>query len=169
MYIREAQERDIPYLMEIYNYEVEHTTATFDVHPRTLEDRTEWFRQHNVGNHPLFVAEEDGRAVGYASFSTYRSLEAYHDTVELSVYVDHGYRRRGIADSLLRHILAWGRAREDVHMVISVISGENETSVHPHEKFGFAYAGTIREAGKKFGRYMDIVNYQLVFHNGSAD
>lgn len=164
MIIREAEERDVPYLMEIYNYEIKNTTATFDMQPNTLEDRMEWFRQHNVGNHPLFVAEEDGRAVGYASFSTYRRLEAYHESVELSVYVDHRYRKRGIAGKLLEHILEWGRKREDVHMAISVISGENETSVHLHEKFGFEYAGTIREAGRKFGRYLDIVNYQLIFH-----
>ena len=45
MIIREAEERDVPYLMEIYNYEIKNTTATFDMQPKTLEDRMEWFRE----------------------------------------------------------------------------------------------------------------------------
>lgn len=163
MLIRRAEERDLAALTEIYNYEVLNTTATFDQTPKTPEERRQWLLEHNVGNHPLFVAEEDGRVVGYASFSPYRRLDAYRETVELSVYVDHTFRRRGAAKQLLEHILSWGRKRKDIHMVISVISGENEVSVHLHEKFGFTNAGTIKEAGRKFGRYLDIVNYQLIF------
>lgn len=163
MVIRQAQEKDIPELTEIYNYEILNTTATFDMKPKTLEERRQWFLEHNIGNHPLFVAEEEGHVAGYASFSTYRSLEAYHETVELSVYVDRKFRRRGTARRLLEYILEWGRQREDIHMVISVITGENEVSLHLHEEFGFTCVGTIRQAGKKFGRYLDIVNYQLIF------
>lgn len=163
MKIRKAIKQDLPALTEIYNYEVENTTATFDMKPQTIEERAEWFYAHNVDNHPLFVAEEDGIVVGYASFSTYRSLDAYRETVELSVYVDHRYRQRGIARKLLTEILEYGRKSSDIHMVISVITGDNEVSVHLHETFGFTYAGTIREAGKKFGKLLDIVNYQLIF------
>ena len=66
MVIRTAEEKDMPELLDIYNYEVEHGLATFDLNPKTMEQRLAWFREHNVGNHPLIVAEEDGKAVGYA-------------------------------------------------------------------------------------------------------
>ena len=88
MEIRKAQEADLPALLDIYNYEVEHGTATFDLHPKTLEERREWFDQHPGGRHILLSAVEDGRAVGYASLSPYREKEAYAATVELSIYVD---------------------------------------------------------------------------------
>ena len=54
-----------------------------DVYKRQLEERTVWFEQHDRGRFPLIVAEEDKRAVGYASLSVYRDNDAYAATVEL--------------------------------------------------------------------------------------
>lgn len=162
MQIRIAQETDLPALCKIYNYEVEHTTVTFDLNPKTVEERRGWFEAHNVENHPLIVAEVDGIVAGYACLSPYRHLEAYKETVELSVYVDRHFRGQGIARALMQTILDDARGREDIHSVISVITGDNEISIHLHEKFGFAYCGTMREMGCKFGKMLDIVNYQLL-------
>lgn len=162
MKVRIAEERDVPYLLDIYNYEVLYGTSTFDVNPRTLAERRDWFYGHNVGNHPLIVAEEDGRAVGYACLSAYRVKEAYASTVELSVYVDRAYRKRGIARKLMIEILDLARRDERIHTVISVITGGNTVSIHLHEELGFLHCGTIREVGVKFGELLDIENYQMM-------
>lgn len=162
MIIRTARESDLPELTEIYNYEVLNGTATFDVNPKDTDERREWLNSHNRDNHPLIVAEVDGHIAGYASLSRYREKEAYAAAVELSVYISPDYRRRGIAGKLIEAILKEAREREDIHTVISVITGGNEASIRLHEEFGFTYCGTIREAGTKFGRYLDIVNYQLL-------
>ncbi len=162
MIIRTAKEEDMPELLDIYNYEIEHGFATFDLTPKTMEERMVWFRDHNVGNHPLIVAEEDNRAVGYASLSSYRPKEAYKTTVELSIYVNKDYRRKGIAGKLAAAIIELARNNEDVHTVISVITGGNEASVLLHENLGFTYCGTMKEMGMKFGKMLDIINYQLM-------
>lgn len=162
MMIRTAKEEDMPELLDIYNYEVEHGFATFDLTPKTMEERMVWFRDHNVGNHPLIVAEEDNRAVGYASLSSYRPKEAYKTTVELSIYVSKDYRRKGIAGKLAAAIIEIARNNDDVHTVISVITGGNEASVLLHENLGFTYSGTMKEMGMKFGKMLDIINYQLM-------
>lgn len=162
MKIRVAKEQDMPALLDIYNYEVEQGYATFDLKPKTMDERLVWFREHNRGNHPLIVAEEDGKAVGYASLSPYRIKEAYSATVELSLYVHRDYRRRGIAVKLAETILAMAREREDIHTVISVITGGNAASMRLHEKLGFTHCGTMREVGVKFGKLLDIENYQIM-------
>lgn len=162
MEIRIAQEGDVPYLLDIYNYEVLHGEATFDINPRTLSERLDWYYAHNVGNHPLIVAVEDGHAVGYACLSPYRVKEAYAATVELSVYVHKDYRKRGIARKLMLHILSMAREDNRIHTVISVITGGNQASVHLHEELGFLHCGTIKEVGVKFGKYLDIENYQMM-------
>lgn len=162
MIIRTAEEKDMPQLLDIYNYEVEHGYATFDLTPKNMEERMVWFREHNVENHPLIVAEEDGKAVGYASLSSYRPKEAYKTTVELSIYVDKDYRRKGIAGKLASNIIEIARDRDDVHTVISVITGGNEASCLLHEHLGFLHCGTMKEMGMKFGKMLDIMNYQLM-------
>lgn len=162
MKIRVAKERDMEALLSIYNYEVVNGVATFDLEPKTMEERMEWFRAHNVANHPLIVAELDGRVAGYASLSEYRAKEAYAATVELSIYVDPECRRMGVARTLMRSILDEARRREDIHTVISVITGGNEASIRLHREFGFTHCGTMREVGEKFGRLLDIDNFQLM-------
>lgn len=162
MVIRKAEESDLPALTDIYNYEVLHGTATFDTEPWTEQERAEWLHAHNVGCHPLFVAEYDGRTAAYASLSAYRPKDAYAGTAELSVYVDPAFRRRGIGRVLMAHTINWARECPDIHTVVSVITGGNEASIRLHREFGFLECGTLREVGKKFGRYLDTVEMQLM-------
>ena len=166
MNIRKAQAADLQELLDIYNYEVEHGVATLDLQPKTLEQWRQWFDAHNVENHPLIVAERDGHVAGYASLSPYREKEAYQSTVELSVYIAPGDRRKGVATALMREILEEARRDSRTHTVVSVITAGNEASIRLHERFGFTFCGTICEVGEKFGRYLDIENYSLKVANG---
>ena len=99
--------------------------------------------------------------VGFASLSPYREREAYAATVELSVYVRHTHRRKGVATRLMESILDEARQDPHTHMVISVITHGNAPSIALHEKFGFTYCGTLHEVGKKFGELLGIDNYEL--------
>ncbi len=161
MIIRTAQEKDISSLLDIYNYEVVNSTSTFDLNPKTYEEWSKWFYAHNVGNHPLIVAEIDSQVAGYASLSTYREKEAYKSTVELSVYVSTEFRRRGVATALMEEILRMAREDDTIHTVVSVITSENAESESLHNKMGFRLCGVIHEVGMKFGRYLSISNYEL--------
>ena len=77
MIIRWAEKSDLQSLVDIFNYEVLNGTASFSIRPRSLEERTVWFEQHDRGRFPLIVAEEDKRAVGYASLSVYRDNDPH--------------------------------------------------------------------------------------------
>ena len=160
--IRAAKEQDMEAVLSIYNYEVMHGTATFDVVPRTMEELMDWFRRHVGGRHPVLVAGEDGRVGGFASLSAYRDRAAYDATAELSMYVDAAYRRRGIARALLQALFAGARERGHIRTVISVIGGENTASLALHREFGFREVGTFHEVGEKFGQLLDTHLMQLM-------
>ncbi len=96
MELRIARQADLPPAAGDLYYEVTHGVATLDIHPQTMEQRQAWFDAHNVENHPLYVAEQNGVVAGYASLSAYREKEAFASTVELSIYVAPECRRRGL-------------------------------------------------------------------------
>lgn len=166
MRIRWAEEADLPRLTEIFNYEVENTTVSFCITPQTLKERERWFKAHNRENRPMIVAEEDGEAVGFACLSEYRVYEAYNATAELSVYVDHRYRHRGIGEQLMRRVIDLAKQNGKIHVIISVITGDNVPSIRLHEKLGFSYGGISHEVGFKFGAYRDVVYYEYMIENG---
>ena len=137
--------------------------ATFDIHEKTLAEWEVWFTEHNVDNHPLIVAEQtDGTVAGYASLSPYRRLEAYHSTVELSVYVHPAHRRKGIASALMQAILEEAEQDPRTHTVVSVITSGNSPSIRLHEKFNFTFGGTIREVGIKHGEFLSIDQFYRI-------
>ena len=78
----------------IYNDAVARTTGTFDTEPKTLDQQREWFDRHGA-SHPVLVAEEAGRVVGWASLSPWSDRCAYARTAEVSVYVDESSRGGG--------------------------------------------------------------------------
>ena len=163
VYIRIAEEKDLPALLDIYNDEVLHGISTLDLNPRTMAEWRAWFAHHNVDNHPLLTAElENGKAAGYASLSEYRSKEAYRSSVELSIYVARAHRGKGVATALMETILDMARADDRTHLVVSVITDGNEASQRLHDKFGFTFCGIIPEVGMKFERYQNIRNYALL-------
>ena len=161
MKIRKAKGADLEDLLAIYNYEVEHGVATLDLQPKTLTEWWGWYNEHNIENHPLLVAEDNGKVTGYASLSSYRKKEAYKSTVELSVYVDANHRREGVATALMEAILEEAKKDERTHTVVSVITSGNEASEKKNKKFGFEFCGRIKEVGMKFEKYQDIDNYRL--------
>lgn len=162
MLIRRAERADVPALLKIYNNEVEHSFATLDLTPKRLDEWERWFFRHNIDNHPLLVAEIDGVIAGYVSLSGFREKEGYSSSVELSIYVGEGFRRLGVASALMTEIIALARSDERIHSIVSILTDVNKASHRLHEKFGFSYCGRVREAGIKFGKYIDIDYYQLI-------
>lgn len=161
--VRQATEADLPRLLAIYNREVQGGTATMDLQPLSLEARRQWLQAHNTGSHLLLAAvTPSDEAVGYASLSAFNAKAGYDGTVELSIYVDDAYRRQGAARQLMSAILRFARSAPAVHTVISIITAGNAASIALHEEFGFALAGTLREAVRKFGGYLDMLYYQLM-------
>ena len=162
MTIRQAQEKDLPELLEIYNYEVEHGAATLDLNPRTPAEWEDWFRAHQTDAHFILVGEENGAVIGYASLSEYRSKEAFASTAELSVYISPLHRRKGAASALMGAVLERAKACGELHSVVSVITAGNEASERLHKKFGFTFCGTLHQVGFKLGEYRDIDNFELI-------
>ena len=157
--IRRATQADLSALLDIYNFYVLNTPICFDIEPRTLAQRQEWFDQFApAGRYQCFVADLGGRAIGYACSAKFKEKAAYATSIETSVYCAPGYAGRGIGRRLYT-ILFEALSGEDLHRAYVGITLPNDASVGLHKAMGFQLAGTQREVGRKFGKYWDVALY----------
>ncbi|OQP65114.1 GNAT family N-acetyltransferase [Niastella populi] len=159
--IRAALETDLPAILEIYNDAIINTTAVYDYEPHTLEMRKQWFRIKEAQGYPVFVAEENGRVVGFSSIGPWRAWAAYKYSVENSIYVAADQRGKGIGKKLLEPLIEAAEQLE-LHAIIAGIDATNEVSINLHRSFGFTEAGQFKQVGYKFGRWLDLTFMQLL-------
>lgn len=158
--IRSAQEKDLQDILDIYNDAVLNTTAVYTYKAQTLDTREIWYKQKMEEGYPVIVNELDNKVVGFATFGPFRPWPAYKYSIEHSIYVDGSYRRKGIATSLLKEIIAIANEREYMTLIAG-IDAANEKSIAMHKNFGFVHSGTIKKAGYKFNTWLDLAFYQL--------
>ena len=148
-------------ILDILNEAIANSTALYDYRPRAPESMVGWFKAKDAGGFPVLGAVEDEKLMGFASYGTFRAWPAYKYSVEHSLYVHRDHRGKGVGAALLARLIAAARERE-VHTMIGGIDAANRASISLHEKLGFVHAGTIRHAGFKFGRWLDLAFYQLL-------
>ncbi|MCE9631460.1 MAG: GNAT family N-acetyltransferase [Planctomycetia bacterium] len=152
----------LPAIQTIYNDAILRTTALYEYAPRSEEVMREWFDQRQRDGIPVLGVEwEPGVLAGFATWGPFRPRAAYKYSAEHSIYVDERFRGEGIGKQLLKAIIVEA-GKSDLHMLIAGIDATNVASVALHSSLGFRCCGTVREAGFKFGRWLDLEFWQLI-------
>ncbi len=150
-------------MLHIFNEVIETSTALYEYNPRSSESMTNWFKTKQDGHFPILGATgASGRLLGFASYGHFRAWPAYKYSIEHSIYVHPDHRRRGVGRMLLLELLAVAK-QQGYHVMVGGIDIENEPSIALHLSLGFVHAGTIRHAGFKFGKWLNLGFYQIVF------
>ncbi|MDA1062154.1 MAG: GNAT family N-acetyltransferase [Chloroflexi bacterium] len=158
MTIRPARRDDVLAIQRIYNHEVLHSLATFDEAPWSTEHRLAWLEQQR--GELVLVAVGERSVVGFAHLAP-RARSAYRFTREATVYVDPAEYRGGVGRRLVEALIEGARAR-DLHVLLARIESGNAASIALFESLGFERAGLQREVGYKHGRWLDVVDLQLL-------
>ncbi len=160
--IRPAEARDAEAIARIYNHYVRSTTITFEeqeVTPKQMAARMADVRDALL---PWLVLAGDGELAGYAYASPWRTRSAYRFTVETSVYIDHAQLGKNFGHTLYEALLPLLRER-GVHAAVACLGLPNPASVALHERCGFRHVGDFPEVGYKFGTWLDVGYWQLLF------
>ena len=158
---RQAADKDLSQLLEIYNDIILTTTAVYDYRPHTLSMRQQWLDSKREQGFPVFVAEEGDVIVGFSSIGSFRNWSAYKYSVENSVYVAKEKRGKGIGKLLLPPLIEAAKKLE-MHTIIASIDASNESSLRLHKSFGFEEVAHFKQVGYKFGRWLDLKFLQLM-------
>jgi L-amino acid N-acyltransferase YncA/predicted O-methyltransferase YrrM len=154
--IRDAEEADLPAIIEIYNATVPTRMVTAELEPTTVEARLPWFRDHSPDEYPFWVAESDGGVIGWLDFKKFLPRRAYRGTAEISVYVHEKFRRLGVGQRLLEEATARAPSL-GITALVGLIFGHNEPSLKLFQYFGFERWGFFPAVAQLDGVKRDLV------------
>jgi phosphinothricin acetyltransferase len=155
-----ADASDLEGITAIYNDVIARSTAIFSDDPVSVENRRVWLAERQARGFPVLVAREDGEVLGFGSFGDFRAWPGYRTTVEHSVHVADGQRRRGIGAQLVGALIDEARAL-GMHVMIAGVVSTNEASLALHRRLGFVEVGRLPEVARKFDKWLELVLLQL--------
>jgi L-amino acid N-acyltransferase YncA len=152
MLVRAAKPEDAPAMARIYNEGIADRVATFETHPRSVDDVRAWFD----GVHPSVVVELEGEVIAFGATFAYRPRHCYAGIAEASLYVARSARGHG-AGRLAMNALIDAAAQAGFWKLLSRIFVENDASRGLCRKTGFREVGVYEKHGRLDGVWRDVV------------
>lgn len=144
----------------IYNKYIADTTITFETEPVPVEVMRG--RIDSVSSaFPYFVYEYDGEVLGYCYAHLWKERVAYSKTLETTIYLAPEACHKGIGQLLMTHLIDECR-RQGYHALIACITADNLPSLQFHHRLGFRQVSRFSEVGRKFDRWLDVIDLELV-------
>ncbi len=169
MNIRDAIESDVPDMQAIYAHHVLHGTGTFEEEPPSVEEMLGRFHKVVDRGYVWLVAADATGVLGFGYYTPFRERTAYRFTVEDSIYVREDVRGQGVGKALVSRLIELATAAGLRQMIAVIGDSENVGSIGVHASLGFHMIGTMKAAGIKFGRWIDVVSMQRPLGRGDAN
>ena len=153
--VRFATPEDAAAISTIYNQGIEDRVATLETAPRSADERRQWMAVRGA-RHPVIVAEQTGSVIGWGSLNPFNPRPAYDHVADFSVYVERGWRGKGVGRRLLERLIALAR-QLGYHKMVLAAFPSNTPGMALYERVGFATVGVYREQGRLDGAWVDVV------------
>ena len=158
--IRKVNAQDIKALTTIYNHYIKHTVYTFET--QCIDEIEMKRRVDEIALHyPYFVFEEDNQILGYCYVHPWRERAAYSHTLEVTVYLSPQATGRGLGRTLSKYLIDSCRSLP-CKALIACITADNTASCTLFTKLGFQKVSHFKQVGYKMGRWLDVVDYELL-------
>lgn len=160
--VRMATPQDAEILLEIYAPYVKNTAITFEYEVPSVEEFAGRI-ENCLKKYPYLVAGRQGKIIGYAYVSPFKSRAAYDWSVETSIYVAETEKGKGTGRFLYEVLesLLVKQGILNVNACIAYPSTEDryltKDSVKFHEALGYELVGRFHACGYKFDRWYDMV------------
>ena len=166
--IRPSSAADVPALTAIYTHHVLNGTGTFELE---APDEAEMAKRHEdllAKGLPWLVAERGGQVLGYAYANHFKPRRAYRFCLEDSIYIAPSAQGQGLGRMLLAELMARCEAAGTRQMIAIIGDSANLGSIGVHRTLGFEHVGTMKAAGWKFERWLDVVVMQKSLGLGAS-
>jgi L-amino acid N-acyltransferase YncA len=151
MELRDFRSDDWPEVARIFEQGIRTGVATFETEVPTWEA---WDTTH-LPEH-RFVAERDGRVVGWIALAPVSSRCCYAGVAEVSAYVGEEARGQGVGAELLAALIE-SSERAGIWTLETGVFPENAVSLRLLQRYGFRVIGTRERIGQMHGMWRDVV------------
>lgn len=156
---REASTEDVPGMLEVFNYYIENSFASYietSVGPEFFQVIQNEKEQEKDDRFPFYVIEENGKIIGIGALRPYFPFPNFRHTGVVSYFILPGHTRKGLGSRMLEK-LCTEAGEKKMKSLLANVSSKNEASLNFHLKHGFIECGRFRDVGTKFGKYFDII------------
>ncbi len=158
---KEADENDLDIILDIYNYYILNTTANY--YRKSVS--SDILRSHIFINHDrykTYLVYDQNEFAGFCYLTQFRKKDAYHRTGEIGVYLLPEHTRKKIGEQIITYLESVAKANQ-FKVIIASISNENTASNKLVQRMGFTKCAHYKEVAEKFGRLLDVIDYQKIF------
>lgn len=155
MTVRLATGLDADAVAAIWNHYIRETSVTFNALEKTADEVAALIATRPA----FFVALDQGRVAGFATYDQFRGGVGYARTMEHTIQLAPGASGRGHGRALMRAVEDHARMG-GAHSMFAGVSGENPEGRAFHARLGYAETAVLPAVGWKFGRWMDLVLMQ---------
>jgi len=159
MQIRLMIKEEAGEIAEVLNHAIGSSAAHVGTVPTDANEVLEDWQSAGETYPWLIATDDDGRCMGFAKGSAWKTRRAYRWTVETGIYLVKGSQGIG-AGKTLYHKLFEVLAKQGFRVAIAGVSVPNPPSVGLHESMGMMIVGEIDPAGYKLGEWIPVRLYQ---------
>lgn len=160
--IRDANLSDANSILDIYAYYVKNTAISFEYDVPGLSEFQGRMRR-TMKRYPYLAADREGIIEGYAYAGPFVGRAAYDWSCELTIYLGHTARKRGLGRKLYEALEERLREMGILNMYACIGYPETEdeyldkNSAEFHARMGFTKVGEFYKCGYKFGRWYNMI------------
>lgn len=154
----EAKREDVGDMLNLYNYYIVNSTATFDLE----EISEELFLQRikiEDSNYKTYIVSTNDVMIGFCFFVPYRENPAYSGTVEIGLYLKPEFTGKRYGEIFVNHLEDIIREKK-FKTIISSISSDNTSSIKLFTRLGYRQCADYSEIAYKHGHYVGIIDFQ---------
>lgn len=129
--------------------------------PRNLKQLESLMEDWNDGKENfVFACRLKEKTIGLVTLSYVDPISGH---AELGVMLaEPEYRGRGLAQEAMRLIIDYAFSELRLHRLYARVARDNEASLKLFRQLGFTEEGTMREAMRREGRYIDLLFFGLL-------
>lgn len=163
-YLKQVDPDDLSFIYEGLSDPV--AVPHYGIYFNSLEDtkqQLEWYDKNWKEGTGIFwkvVDKKSRENVGVISVYNYKPE---HKKAELGYWLLPKFWRQGITSEVLKPVIDYWKKDKHLHRLEAFIETENEASIRLLQKAGFTLEGTMRDCEIKFGKYISLHIYSLIF------